>query len=91
MKPDNSRKGLRTLVVGGEYAELDGVPHVPERCWRMVRIFSDNLVRPTFARRRDFSGETSLYSARFPCRVIPARGTRPVNVVTWVKLPTHPL
>jgi glycosyltransferase involved in cell wall biosynthesis len=63
----SSRTELKTLVVGGEYLEIEGVPYVPERCWRMVRIFSDHLASPIFARRRDFSGETSVYSTRFPC------------------------
>jgi hypothetical protein len=77
-------------VVGGEYLEMDGVPYVPERCWRMVRIFSDHLADPAFARRRVHSGETSVYSTRFPCpeRLLPLNRSREIGL--WDKLLPRP-
>jgi len=57
---------VRTLVVGGDYVLREGARFVPERCWRMVRIFSDALADPVFARRRVESDDGRLYSTRFP-------------------------
>jgi glycosyltransferase involved in cell wall biosynthesis len=57
---------LRTLIVGGAYTEFEGAPHVPERCWRMVQIFSDQIARPRFARRCVISRDRSFFSTPFP-------------------------
>lgn len=57
---------LRTLVVAGEYTEFDGAPHVSERHWRMVRIFSDCLADPSYGRRRVQSDDHASFSTRFP-------------------------
>ena len=37
-----SKIEYRTLIVGGEYSKINGIPHVSERWLRMVKIFSDN-------------------------------------------------
>lgn len=57
---------MRTLVVGGSFTEFDGKPFVSERCWRMVRIFGDQLADPVYARRRMASDDRKFFSAPFP-------------------------
>jgi glycosyltransferase involved in cell wall biosynthesis len=56
---------MRTLVVGGEFIRVDGSHYVPERCWRMVQIFSDSLSDPVFGRRFVESDDRALFSAPF--------------------------
>jgi hypothetical protein len=72
---------MRTLIVGGEFSEIGSEIYVPERCWRMVRIFSDVIAEPVFARRRVESTDRALFSAQLPanaslCSVTPP-GRRP--------------
>ncbi len=57
---------MRTLIVGGEYVEIGSDCYVPERCWRMVQIFSDCFAEPVFARRKVVSSDHALFSSRLP-------------------------
>jgi glycosyltransferase involved in cell wall biosynthesis len=57
---------MRTLVVGGAFTEFDGKPFVSERCWRMVRMFGEQLAAPVYARRRMDSDDRKFFSTEFP-------------------------
>ncbi|MFP8881257.1 MAG: glycosyltransferase [Myxococcota bacterium] len=74
---------MRTLVVGGEYIEIGSDIYVPERCWRMVRIFSDHLAQPVFARRKVESSDRAFFSARFPSDVDFSPVTPPTSRKPW--------
>ena len=61
----------RTLIVGGNYIESDGVAYANERWLRMVEIFSDNIARPVFALNQIESNDRVMHSAPFRYDVFP--------------------
>jgi glycosyltransferase involved in cell wall biosynthesis len=74
---------MRTLIVGGEYIEIGSDIYVPERCWRMVRIFSDFFAEPVFARRKVDSTDRMLFSARLPPDAVLDPVTPPTRRRPW--------